>query len=119
MIWFHRIRYWIRALTLRLRFLFKKSATEGELDEGLRFHLEMEIRQNLSAGFELCHLAPRPGWNARNNDLDPLVQATVHIDRVEPRKQERAQLEVAVRGQFSVAFLLGGLAHTGQALQRI
>jgi len=50
MIWFHKIRYWIRAIGLRLRFLFNKSVTEGELDEELRFHLEMEIQQNLRAG---------------------------------------------------------------------
>lgn len=50
MIWFQRIRYWVKGLRLRSRFLLRKAATEREMEEELRFHLEMETRKNLSVG---------------------------------------------------------------------
>ena len=50
MIWLYRIRYWIKAWGLRLRFLFRKQTVEEEMEEEIRFHIEMEIRKNLSEG---------------------------------------------------------------------
>jgi putative ABC transport system permease protein len=40
---------WVRR---RWDVMFRKSAPEKELDEEIRFHLDMEIRQNLEAGME-------------------------------------------------------------------
>ena len=45
-----RIRYALRGIRLRVRFLFRKDAAEREMDEELRFHLEQEFRQNLRSG---------------------------------------------------------------------
>lgn len=39
----HRVRLWVRAL-------FRSTGVEAELDEELRFHLELEIEKNVRAG---------------------------------------------------------------------
>ncbi len=41
---------WTKRWTKRLRTLVRREAVEGELDEELAFHLEMEIQKNLRAG---------------------------------------------------------------------
>jgi predicted permease len=41
---------WIRTVAERLSALFRKQRMEEELDDELRFHLEMEIEKNLKAG---------------------------------------------------------------------
>ena len=43
--WWH----WVQR---RTNVLFNKSAAEGELDDEVRFHLEMEIRQHIEAGVD-------------------------------------------------------------------
>src|SRR5713226_6277547 len=41
---------WHRQLILRLRSLLRKKTVESELDSEMRFHLEMQIRQNVAKG---------------------------------------------------------------------
>jgi predicted permease len=41
---------WLHALRMRLRALVKKDVLEQDLDEELRFHLEMQVEQNLREG---------------------------------------------------------------------
>ena len=41
---------WLRSTSNRLRSLFRKDAVERELDQELRFHLEHQIGENISAG---------------------------------------------------------------------
>jgi predicted permease len=43
---------WWRWVRRRLDVLFNKDAAEGELDDEVRFHLEMEIRQHVEAGVD-------------------------------------------------------------------
>jgi predicted permease len=50
MLWYHKLRYGFKALGMRIRFLLRKDAVEEELDEELRFHLEMETKKNLREG---------------------------------------------------------------------
>ena len=40
----------IKGLRARLRALFRRGAAERELDEELRFHLEMETEKNIRLG---------------------------------------------------------------------
>ena len=40
----------VRRLFLRLRVLFDKSRLDGEMDEELGFHLEMETKSHIRAG---------------------------------------------------------------------
>jgi putative ABC transport system permease protein len=41
---------WLQSISNRLRNVFYKDAVERELDQELRFHLEHQIRENVSAG---------------------------------------------------------------------
>ncbi|MGC1105296.1 MAG: ABC transporter permease [Candidatus Acidiferrales bacterium] len=41
---------WLTKLSLRFRSLFRRQATDGELDSELRFHLEQQVAANISAG---------------------------------------------------------------------
>src|SRR5712692_6854512 len=41
---------WLRSTSNRLRSLFRKDAVEREPDQELRFHLEHQIGENISAG---------------------------------------------------------------------
>src|SRR5260370_16772250 len=53
---------WTRTITQRIRSLFRRNAVERELDQELRFHLENQILENISAGMtpeEARHTATR------------------------------------------------------------
>jgi putative ABC transport system permease protein len=52
---------WHQKFILRVRSLFRKKAVEGELDSELRFHLEMQARQNIAKGMRAdeAHYAAR------------------------------------------------------------
>jgi hypothetical protein len=41
---------WLQSISHRLRSLFRKQAVEADLDQELRFHLERQIAENVSAG---------------------------------------------------------------------
>jgi hypothetical protein len=41
---------WLRIFAVRLFALFRKNKSEGEMDEELRSHLDMEIEENLRRG---------------------------------------------------------------------
>src|SRR3954453_18677665 len=41
---------WATVVTARLRGLFEHKRLDGELDEEVRFHLEMQVEDNLKAG---------------------------------------------------------------------
>jgi hypothetical protein len=41
---------WLRIMASRLSGLFRKHQSEGEMDEEFRFHLEMQIEENLGRG---------------------------------------------------------------------
>ena len=43
---------WWRWVQRRVDVLFKKDAAEGEMNDEIRFHLEMEIRQHIAAGVD-------------------------------------------------------------------
>jgi putative ABC transport system permease protein len=43
----------LKKISLRLRSLFRRKAADGELDSELRFHLERQISENVSAGMPL------------------------------------------------------------------
>ncbi len=73
MLWIYRIRYLVRGIWLRVRFLFRKGAAEEEMEEEVRFHLEQEVRRNVSRG-----LSPR---EARRT-------AHVHFGATEQVKEE-------------------------------
>src|SRR4051812_2496206 len=45
-----RFERWLYKLPLRLRSLFRRQEVEGELDEELRYHLELQIEENLRKG---------------------------------------------------------------------
>ncbi len=51
-----RLKAWVRALAsqvrVRLRALFRRSEMEREMEEELRFHLEMETEKNLREGMK-------------------------------------------------------------------
>jgi putative ABC transport system permease protein len=44
---------WFHVFRLRLRSLFRRATLDRELDDELRFHLELQIQQNLAAGMTL------------------------------------------------------------------
>src|SRR5258708_12435188 len=53
---------WTRTITQRIRSLFRRNTVERELDQELRFHLENQILENISAGMtpeEARHAATR------------------------------------------------------------
>ena len=53
---------WPRVLAARLRSLFLRNRLDGELDDEVRFHLEMQAEDNLRAGMspaEARHAAMR------------------------------------------------------------
>jgi predicted permease len=52
MLWPHRLRYLMKGIRLRFRFLFMKGAAEEEMEEEIRFHLDEEIRRNLAQGMD-------------------------------------------------------------------
>jgi predicted permease len=43
---------WLDILRMRLRSLFQRDSVERELDEELRFHLGLQIQQNIAAGMQ-------------------------------------------------------------------
>jgi predicted permease len=43
---------WVRVLAFRVRGLFERKRPERELDDEVRFHLDMQIEDNLKAGME-------------------------------------------------------------------
>ena len=43
---------WARVVAARLRGLFERKRLERELDDEVRFHLEMQIEDNLKAGMD-------------------------------------------------------------------
>ena len=55
---------WARVVAARLRGLFEYKRLERELDDEVRFHLEMQIEDNLKAGMN-----PRRGAICRTAQL--------------------------------------------------
>ena len=49
-------------LLLRIRGLFLRRRVEQELDEELRFHLEMAARKNAAMGSRRSPVGARPVW---------------------------------------------------------
>ena len=43
---------WSRVVTVRIRALFQRKRRERELDDEVRFHLEMQAADNVNAGME-------------------------------------------------------------------
>jgi len=43
---------WLDILRMRLRSLFQRDSVERELDEELRFHLDLQVQQNIAAGMQ-------------------------------------------------------------------
>jgi predicted permease len=51
--WLLHLRYSLRSIRLRIRFLVRKEAVDRDLDEELQFHLAQNIQKNLRAGMSL------------------------------------------------------------------
>src|SRR5262250_1382060 len=45
-----RFEHWFYAIPLRLRSLFRRNQVESELDEEIRYHLELQIEENIASG---------------------------------------------------------------------
>ncbi len=71
--------WWLRARLLHILSILRSGRTEAEVDEELRFHLEMRIRENLDAG-----LAPEEAERAARERFGNL--ADVAEDGVEVRR---------------------------------
>jgi hypothetical protein len=41
---------WLRTLSLRLRSLFRRQAANRELDDELRYHLDLKTEENIARG---------------------------------------------------------------------
>jgi predicted permease len=59
----------LNELAHRLRALFRREQIDRELDEEMRFHLEMRARENVEAG-----MSPKEAWRAAHRDFgNPLL----------------------------------------------
>jgi putative ABC transport system permease protein len=72
---------WLQILRLRCRSLFRRAAIEHELEDELRFHLDLEVQQNLEAGME-----PE---DARHAAMRQFGQLTQHKDECRDARRTR------------------------------
>lgn len=90
---------WLRLFVEAFNALFRKERVEGELDEELRFHLEMEMAKNLRAG-----MSPQEARRAARLQLGGVEQV---------KEQVRDE-----RGSRPLEDLLMDLRYAGRQLRR-